>query len=113
MMFSYTARAPLPESGRRSVSGKHCGGKPRAFATGEMIFVKKATTPDVLSIPMQVIRIIRAGRISNATLIFSAAPLRNSSKISTFLYMPYAQTTAITVGITNDVIFTLSPALSR
>lgn len=112
MMFSYTARAPLPESGRKSVSGRHWGGKPRTLATGEMIFVKKVTTPEVLSIPMQVISIIRAGRISKATFIFSAAPLRNSSKISTFLYMPYAKTTAMTVGITNDVIFTLSPALS-
>ena len=88
MIFSYTARAPLPESGRKSVRGRHCGGKPRVFATGDMIFVKKLTTPDVFSIPMQVIRIIRTGRISNATLIFSAAPRRNSSKISTFLYMP-------------------------
>ena len=77
-----TAKAPLPETGRKSAKGIISAGMPKTRVTGARSAVKKSSAPEARNMVMAATRPTSAGKIPNKVLSPAAAPAKNASKIS-------------------------------
>ncbi len=106
---SSTAKEPLPEIGRISISGVHSEGNPRKEVIGSSKCESPSAAPELLNIPIAVIISISVGQSSNAVIRFSLAPSAKTFGISTFLITAVINTRAIMIGISRFILYHSPP----
>ena len=74
-----TASAPLPEKGRRNMSGAHSAGMPRKRRAGESSRASASGTPEARSIVTAVSSTTSGGRISITSRRPSFAPAHSAA----------------------------------